>query len=166
MVLGALAISVVFSGVLIARAIQQARREATLRQLLATFTATVAEANDDPRRLPAWYLMAQAARRLFPETFRALDAATGGGGFPFSKEHLQAAHAKWTTEWLAWERAHDAEYALKMAMLEDEAARSGAAISPLMRTRLAALEREKLERYQQRYEEYIRTSKALAAIME
>ena len=48
--------------------------------------------------------------------------------------------------------------------MEDEIARAGGLPSPLLRTRLAAVEREKLERYQQRYEEYIRTAKALAAL--
>ena len=38
--------------------------------------------------------------------------------------------------------------------------------TPLLRTRLAALEQQKLERYQQRYEEYIKTAKALAAVAE
>jgi hypothetical protein len=32
-----------------------------------------------------------------------------------------------------------------------------------LRTRLAAIEQQKLESYQQRYEEYIKTAKALAA---
>ena len=26
---------------------------------------------------------------------------------------MQAAHAQWTADWLAWERTHDAEYKLK-----------------------------------------------------
>ena len=34
------------------------------------------------------------------------------------------------------------------------------------RARLAALDREKLERYQDRYQQYIRTAKALQALIE
>jgi hypothetical protein len=37
--------------------------------------------------------------------------------------------------------------------------------SPLGRARLDAVEREKLERYQRRYEEYTRTSKGLQALI-
>ena len=161
----ALAVVIVPVGLWVVRAIEQERREATLRSLLATFAPAAATAREDPRRLLGWYPLAQASRRLFPDAFRALDAAAGGT-FPFTKEQLQAAHARWTADWLAWEHAHDAEYALKTAVIEDEVTRGGGPASPLLRTRLAALEREKLERYQQRYEEYITTAKALAAIME
>jgi hypothetical protein len=66
-------------------------------------------------------------------------------------------------DWLAWERAHDAEYSLKAAQVQDEIDRAQGQLSPLLRTRLAAVEQQKLERYQQRYEEYIKTAKALAA---
>jgi hypothetical protein len=76
---------------------------------------------------------------------------------------MKAAHSRWTAEWLAWERAHDAECSLKAAQVQDEIDREQGQASPLQRTRLAALEQQKLERYQQRYEEYIKTAKALAA---
>ena len=51
---------------------------------------------------------------------------------------------------------------MKIAQVQDEIDRAGQA-SPLLRTRLAAVEQQKLERYQQRYEEYIKTAKAIAA---
>ena len=70
------------------------------------------------------------------------------------------------SDWLAWERAHDAEYSLKAAEVQDEIDRAQGQASPLLRTRLAAVEQQKLERYQQRYEEYIKTAKALAAFAE
>ncbi len=79
---------------------------------------------------------------------------------------MKAAHARWTADWLAWERAHDAEYSLKTAQVQDEIDRVQGQASPLLRTRLAAVEQQKLERYQQRYEEYIKTAKALAAFAE
>ena len=57
----------------------------------------------------------RASRQLFPAEFAALDRAAGGT-FPFTTEQIQAAHAQWTADWLAWERAHDAEYKLKAAV--------------------------------------------------
>jgi hypothetical protein len=141
--------------------IQRRRSESTLQHLIATF-APAAAAQQDPRQLVFWYPLAQTSRKLFPEAFKQLDAAAGGA-FPFTQEHLKAAHARWTTDWLAWERAHDAEYAVKAAQVQDEIDRAPAPASALLRTRLAAVEQQKLERYQQRYEEYIKTAKVLAA---
>jgi len=141
------------------------RREATLAHLLAMFGPAVAAAQQDPRRLVVWHPLAQTSRKLFPEAFKDLDAAAGGV-FPFTKEQLKAAHARCTADWLAWERAHDAEYSLKAAQVQDEIDRVQGQASPLLRTRLAAVEQQKLERYQQRYEEYIKTAKALAAFAE
>jgi hypothetical protein len=149
----------------IANELQRNRREATLHQLLATFAPAAAAAQQDPKHLLAWYPLAQTSRRLFPEAFKDLDAAAGGA-FPFTKEQLKAAHSRWTADWLAWERAHDAEYSLKTAQVQDEIDRTQGPASPLLRTRLAAIEQQKLERYQQRYEEYIKTAKALAAFAE
>jgi hypothetical protein len=106
-----------------------------------------------------------ASRKLFPVAFNSLDLAAGGA-FPFTKEQLKAAHARCSSEWLAWERAHDAEYAVKVAQVQDEIDRGQGPASPLLRTRLAALEQQKLERYQQRYEEYVKTAKVLASFAE
>ena len=61
------------------------------------------------------------------------------------------------------EQRDDAEYSLKTAQVQDEVDRMQGPASPLLRTRLAAIEQQKLERYQQRYEEYIKTAKALAS---
>jgi hypothetical protein len=149
----------------IAGELQRQRREATLQQMLATFAPAVSAAKQDPKQLVVWYPLAQASRKLFPEAFKDLDAAAGGA-FPFTTEQLKAAHARWTADWLAWERAHDAEYSLKAAQVQDEIDRAQGQASPLLRTRLAAVEQQKLERYQQRYEEYIKTAKALAAFAE
>lgn len=146
-------------------ALQRQRREATLRHLLATFAPGAAAAQQDPKVLLAWYPLAQVSRKLFPEAFKELDAAAGGA-FPFTKEQVKAAHSRWTADWLAWERAHDAEYSLKTAQVQDEIDRAPGPASPLFRTRLAAIEQQKLERYQQRYEEYVKTAKALAAFAE
>jgi hypothetical protein len=58
---------------------------------------------------------------------------------------------------------------LKAAEVQNEIDRTGQSASlasPLLRTRLAAVEQQKLDRYQQRYEEYIKTAKALAAFVE
>ena len=79
--------------------------------LLAVFAPAVAAAQQDPRAILVWQPMAQAARNLYPDEFAALDRAAGAA-FPFSKERIEAAHAQWTTDWLAWEHAHDIEYKL------------------------------------------------------
>ena len=145
--------------------LQRQRREATLRHLVSMFAPAAAAAQHDPKQLLVWYPLAQWSRKLFPDAFKNLDAAAGGV-FPFSKEQLKAAHSRWTADWLAWERAHDAEYSLKTAQVQDEIDRAQGQASPLSRTRLAAIEQQKLERYQQRYEEYIKTAKALAGFVE
>jgi hypothetical protein len=145
--------------------LQRRRREATLQHLLAMFAPAAAASQQDPKQLLVWHPLAQSSRKLFPEAFKELDAAAGGA-FPFTKEQMKAAHSRWTAEWLSWERAHDAEYALKTAQVQDDIDRVQGQASPLLRTRLAAVEQQKLERYQQRYEEYIKTAKALAAFSE
>jgi hypothetical protein len=55
---------------------------------------------------------------------------------------------------------------LKASSLQEELTRTGEVATPLGRARVAALEREKLERYQDRYQEYIRAAKALQALLE
>ena len=124
-------------------------------QLLTLFAPGIAAAQQDPRALLVWQPLAGTARRLFAEEFAALDRAAGAT-FPFTKDSVQAAHAKWTADWLAWERTHDAEYKLKAAAVSEELRES-----PLLRARLDAVELEKLDRYQRRYEEYVRVAKAL-----
>jgi hypothetical protein len=140
------------------------RRDAAVQELLAIFGPATAAVQHDPVQLLVWYPLAQNSRKLFPDAFAELDKAFGGT-FPFAKEQLKAAHARCSSDWLVWERAHDAEYSLKAAQVEDEISRAGAA-TPLLRTRLAAVEQQKLERYQQRYEEYIKTAKAFAAFVD
>ncbi len=144
--------------------LERQRHDTLIQHLLATFAPASAAVLQDPRQLLAWYPLAQTSRKLFPDAFKELDQAAGGV-FPFTKQQLQAAHARCSSEWLAWERAHDAEVSLKTAQVQDEIDRAGQA-SPLLRTRLAAIEQQKLERYQQRYEEYIKTAKALSAYAE
>ncbi len=149
----------------IADQVQRRRHDATIQQMLATFAPAVVAVQQDPKQLLVWYPLARASRKLYPEAFKSLDDASGGT-FPFTKEQLKAAHARCSSEWLAWERAHDAEYSLKVAEVQDEIDRAQAPPSALLRTRLAAIEQQKLERYQQRYEEYVKTAKALASFVE
>lgn len=134
-----------------------ARRARSLA-LMQTFSAAAAAARSDPRALLLWQPLAAMARTLFPDEFAALDRAFGGA-FPFAAGHIEAAHAQWTTEWLAWERTHDAQYRMKAAEAE-----RGGGDSAVVRARLDAIEREKLDLYQRRYEEYIRVAKALQAL--
>jgi hypothetical protein len=144
---------------------ERRRREAAVQQVLATFGPAAVAVQQDPKQLLVWYPLARSSRKIFPDAFAELDRAFGGA-FPFTKDQVQAAHARCSAEWLAWERSHDAEFSLKSAQVEDDIARAGGPPSTLARTRLAALDQQKLERYQQRYEEYIKTAKALAALVE
>jgi hypothetical protein len=138
----------------------EARRGRAL-QILTAFAGPMEHARTDPTALLIWQPLAKIARGLLPDEFALLDqkfAAT----FPFSAEAIQAAHAQWSADWLAWEGAHDAEYKRRAAEVEHELAASGG--SPLVRAKLDAVEREKLELYQRRYAEYVRTAKALQAL--
>jgi hypothetical protein len=139
------------------------RTEATRTRALAvlqTFSAGIAAAHAEPRALLTWVPLARAARQLLPSEFALLDAAAGAT-FPFSTEQVQAAHARWTADWLAWERTHDAEYKLKAVVLERELA---AGESAGVRARLESVEREKLDLYQRRYSEYVQVAKALQSL--
>jgi hypothetical protein len=135
-------------------------RQARQLTLLQMFAPAIAESQGDARALLVWEPLARAARALFPEDLAALDRATGAT-FPFSADRIQAAHAQWTADWLAWERSHDAEYKQRAADVERAFA---AAPSSDLRSRIDAIEREKLERYQRRYEEYVRVAKALKSL--
>ena len=140
---------------------EDAARLWTMEVLSAFLPATGAVAADS-RALLVWEPLARTARRLFPDEFAAIDRAAGAA-FPFSVDRIQAAHAQWTADWLAWERTHDAEYKLKVAVVEEEIARSGG--SAVARARLEAVEREKLDLYQRRYAEYISIAKALQGLV-
>lgn len=127
-------------------------------QLLTLFAPGIAATLTDPRALLAWQPLAVTARTLFPEEFVLLDRAAGAP-FPFTPDQLQAAHSRWTTEWLAWERTHDSTYKLRAAVAEAEIQATGGSASA--KAKLEDSEREKLEVYQRRYEEYVRVAKAL-----
>jgi hypothetical protein len=129
--------------------------------LLETFAPAVAAASGDPRAVVAWQPIADIARKAFPDEFALLDRAAAGR-FPFSAAQIQTAHAQWTADWLAWERTHDAEY--KRRAVEAEEALKGSAASAALRARLDAIEQEKLDSYQRRYQEYVTVAKALQAL--
>jgi hypothetical protein len=139
---------------------EEASRSRTLA-LLELFAPALRDAQRDPRALLVWQPLAKMVRALYPLECSTLDRASGAP-FPFTPDHVQAAHALWTTDWLAWERTHDAEYKLKAAVVEQELAAAGA--SPVLRGKLDAVEREKLDLYQRRYSEYVRIAKALQAL--
>ena len=147
---------------LLARELRLARDDARRSRaltLLALFGPAIEAGDRDPRVLTTWQPLARAARAICPEEFRDLDRAAGAT-FPFSVERLQAAHARWTADWLAWERTHDAEYKRRAAAAEQDLERGGA----VARAALEAVEREKLDLYQRRYEEYVRVARALQAL--
>jgi hypothetical protein len=156
--------AIAWGSIRIADELKETRREvvhARTLEVLRTFTQAPAEAAADPRALLAWEPLAKAARQIFPDEFVQLDRAYGSA-FPFGAERIESAHAQWTTDWLAWERSHDADYKLKAAVVEEEIGRSAG--SPVVRARLDAIEREKLEIYQRRYAEYVKVAKALQSL--
>jgi hypothetical protein len=149
-------------------AMRSAREDAARDRALAIvslFAPALAAADRDPRALLTWQLLAQVVRQTLPADLAGLDRAAGGT-FPFTREQIQAAHAQWTADWLGWERTHDAEYKLKAVSLEQELAQEDAqsAGSRVARARLEAVEREKLDLYQRRYQDYVRVAKALQAL--
>ena len=139
------------------------RRDRQIQMVLATFGPLAERAASNPQVLLAWHPVAETARRLFPAAFAAIETAAGER-FPFGPVQIEAAHARWTTDWLEWERANDAEHRHRSAAIEEEIDRAGDTASSEARARLDALERERLERYQRRYEEYVRVSRALAEL--
>lgn len=139
---------------IVAKALDAARdqaRRANALTMMAAFAPGLEATRTDPRAFLVWQPLARTARAMFPEEFALLDRAAGAR-FPFAPERLQAAHDHWTAEWLAWESAHDAEFKRRAAEAQPD------------RARFDAVEREKLETYQRRYEEYVRVSKALQTL--
>ena len=144
--------------------LRAARGEAArgrMLMLVELFATGIVAAQHDPRAFLVWYPLARITRQLLPAESAALDRAAGGS-FPFTADQVQAAHAHWTADWLAWELTHDGEYKLKAATAGQELAASPD--SPVLRARLDAVEREKLASYQRRYAEYVRIAKALQAL--
>jgi hypothetical protein len=137
-------------------------RRARAVKLFALFAPVSAAATEDVRTLLAWQPLAACARAMCGEEFAELDRARGTT-FPFGAEQIETAHARWSADWLAWELAHDSEYKLKAALLQEELGDSTG--STLGRARLDAVEREKLAGYQRRYEEYTRVSRALQTLL-
>jgi hypothetical protein len=159
------AAAIVWAAVRIAGELRRSREDAAHARTLALlqlFAPGIAAVHADPRALLVWQPLAKSGRQLWPAEFAALDRASGAT-FPFTADHVQAAHAQWTSDWLVWEQSHDAESKLKAAAVQHEVAALGA--SPLARAKIDAIEREKLELYQRRYQEYVRTAKALQALL-
>ena len=160
-----IAIAVLWAGRELRAELRAAREESAQARALAVlqmFAPGVAATSIDPRAMLTWQPLARTARQLLPREFALLDAASGRP-FPFNTDEVQAAHAQWTADWLAWERMHDAEYKLKAAVLEQEVTASGG--SATSRAKLEAVEREKLDLYQRRYQDYVQVAKKLQALM-
>ena len=141
------------------------RREESLLRLLSMFGSSLVRVQDRPQELVAWSQVASLARVLFPNEFKELDLRYGGR-FPFSKAVVEDAGARWATKWLAWERAHDAEYKHKADVIEAELRRVDTREARTFEERLKLIEQEKLLSYQERYEEYVRVSKSLGDLQE
>jgi len=128
--------------------------------IMGAFAPAIAAAAEDPRAITVWQPVARAARTLLPEEFAAIDRAYGAT-FPFSPEHIRDAHARWTTEWLSWERSHDVEFKRRAALA---APAPGTVVTASIKATLDAIENEKLELYQRHYAEYVRVAKALQSL--
>jgi hypothetical protein len=154
---------VVTAGQIVTELKRAAEERHHTRQLaIATlFAPALSEVQGSPKALLTWQPLAKALRVRFPEEFAAFDTAAGST-FPFSNELIASAHSRWTADWLAWEGTHDATYKLKS--LEAQETLQGSPGSAAARARLDAIEREKLDLYQRRYEEYVRVGKALQAL--
>lgn len=150
---------------LVTRELRARRRDAAVHAMLQTFGPAQAAVLDDPRQLLAWHPLAETSRKLFPDAFLALDTAAGGR-FPFRKETVERAHARVSSDWLAWEKAHDEEYRIRGAAAEVDLRAAAGDAAAVARARLDRIQHEKIEKYQQRYEDYVRTSKALQALLQ
>ena len=137
-------------------------RERLVAILLTSLSPAVARS--EPRDLLAWRGAADTARRLFPEAVGVIERQTGEA-FPFPHAVVDDAHARWTAAWLAWERRHDADFKQQANALEAELRAAGDTPAGV-RARLSALDDEKLQAYQERYEEYVRIGNGLAALRE
>ena len=161
-----LIIALVGALVVVAERARRDRRRQHQEGLAVVLLASLAPnaARGEPRDLLAWRPTADAARRMFPDAVRDIERRTGEA-FPFSHDAIDDAHARWTAEWLAWERRHDIEFKQRTSALEAELRDGdGVGSTPAGRARLAALEDEKLQAYQQRYEEYVRVGNGLTAL--
>lgn len=160
--------TIVAAGAAIVGVVERARRDGRRRhreRLIAALLTSIAPAaaRADPRELCGWGPVAVTARALFPDIVAAIESRTGER-FPFPRETVEEAHARWTAEWLAWERGHDADFRQRSIVLEAELQATGDAGLPAGRARMAALDDEKLQAYQHRYEEYVRIGNGLAAL--
>ena len=144
--------------------IQLGRREdAQFFWLISTFGPVLERMQSDPRVLLTWHPLAESIRQRFPEAFSLLDNGEYHH-FPFSAAHVEQAHARWTAAWLTWEREHDAEFRQRGREVETKFAGDIETVAHRRRAELEHLERERLERYQRHYEDYVQVSKALAAL--
>ena len=160
--------TIVAAGAAIAGVVERARRDGRRQhreRLIAALLTSIAPAaaRADPRELCGWQRVAVSARAFFPDVVAEIESRTGER-FPFPRETVEEAHARWTAEWLAWERRHDADFRQRSSALEAELDAAGEIGSPAGRARMAALDDEKLQAYQHRYEEYVRIGNGLAAL--
>ena len=161
LIIGVLGAAVLAAQYFIRRDLERQHRERLTMTLLTRMGPVVARAK--PRELLAWRGAAQTIRRVYPDMIAHLEALRGER-FPFASILIEGAQARWTAEWLAWERQHDADYKVRASTAEAELRAEGLDVTLEGRARLAAIEDEKLQSYQQRYEEYVRVASALKAL--
>ncbi len=161
LIVGVLVAAVVAAQHYMRRDLERQHRERLAMVLLTRVAPMVARA--EPRELLAWRGAARAVRVLYPEIVADLEQASGER-FPFTPALVEGCQARWSAEWLAWERQHDAEYKVRVRTAEAELRAEGRDDSPEGRARLASIEDAKLQSYQQRYEEYARIARDLTAL--
>ena len=164
--LEALLVILILTAVVVAERVRRDRVRQHHEQLVALLLTTVgpAIARAAPRELLGWKRVAETVRQLFPKAVATIEAQNGER-FPLTSNIIESAHARWTAEWLAWERGHDAEFTHRTSALEAELEANDERQSSVGRARLAVLEDEKLQTYQQRYEEYVRIGNGLIALI-
>jgi len=137
---------------------QRQHEERLTAQLITAVPPNLA--TSDPRVVLGWAHSFETIRHLFPDEIRRVEDISGEP-FPVSNAIVEQVHARWTAKWLAWERKHHAEYQEKAALLQSDVVTTDQASASKLRARSSRLEDEKLESYQQRYEEYVTVGKAL-----
>lgn len=148
---------------LLRRDLERQHRE----RLTAMFVTGLAPivARSDARELIAWSGAIGMARKMYPNIMQELDLASGEK-FPFTTEVIEDAHSQWTADWLTWERHHDIEFKERTRKLLAQSDSASDSMSQADRVQLGSIEDEKLQSYQQKYEEYIRIGNALSALKE
>ena len=139
-------------------------REQVAALLLTSVGPAVARA--DGRELLGWRSVATALREVLPDAVRDHRAGHGSSPFRFRGRSSTTPTPAGRPTGSRGNGRHDIRFRQRASALEAELRGSGRVDTASGQARLAALDDEKLQDYQCRYEEYVRVGKALAALAE